>query len=89
MGEEQLRVALECVALFDRKQQDYGSSNISSCGQLGVATRLQDKVSRMQNLLIKELKGEGDPTNESLEDTYLDAANYCMIGALLHRGMWE
>ena len=89
MGEEQLRVALQCVALFDKKQQDYGSGNISSSGQLGVATRLQDKVSRMRHLLIKQLKGEGDPVNESLEDTYLDAANYCMIGALLLRGRWE
>ena len=50
---------------------------------------LQDKVSRMQNLLLKELKGEGGVNHESLEDTYKDAANYGMIGLILKRGLWK
>jgi hypothetical protein len=89
MGVEQLRAACECVQLFDTKQMDYGSTNIAACGQLGVAFRIQDKASRMQNLLLKELKGESSINHESLEDTYLDAANYCLIALLLKRGLWE
>jgi|TARA_B110000438_G_C15413603_1_gene478696 hypothetical protein len=89
MGVEQLRAACEAVQLFDTKQQDYGSGNISATGEIGVACRLQDKVSRMRNLLLKELKGESGINHESLEDTYLDAANYCLIGLLLKRGLWE
>ena len=56
---------------------------------MGIAVRLQDKVSRMRNLLLKELKNEGNPNHESLEDTYKDAANYAMIGLLLKRGLWK
>ena len=89
MGVEQLRAACECVQLFDTKQQDYGSGNISATGELGVACRLQNKVSRMRNLLLKELKGESSINHESLEDTYLDACNYALIGLLLKRGLWE
>ena len=89
MGIEQLRAACECVQLFDTKQMDYGSTNIAACGEMGIAVRLQDKVSRMQNLLRKELKGESSINHESLEDTYKDAANYAMIGLLLKRGLWE
>ena len=89
MGVEQLRAACECVQLFDTKQMDYGSTNIAACGEMGIAVRLQDKVSRMQNLLRKELKGESSINHESLEDTYKDAANYAMIGLLLKRGLWE
>ena len=89
MGVEQLRAACECVQLFDTKQMDYGSANIAACGELGIAVRLQDKVSRMQNLLLKELKGEGGVNHESLEDTFKDAANYAMIGLLLKRGLWK
>ena len=89
MGVEQLRAACECVQLFDTKQQDYGSTNIAACGEMGIAVRLQDKVSRMQNLLHKELKGESSINHESLEDTYKDAANYAMIGLLLRRGLWK
>ena len=89
MGVEQLRAACEAVQLFDTKQQDYGSTNIAASGQLGVAFRIQDKASRMRNLLLKELKGESSINHESLEDTYLDAANYCLIALLLKRGLWE
>ena len=56
---------------------------------MGIAVRLQDKVSRMQNLLHKELKGESSINHESLEDTFKDAANYAMIGLILRRGLWE
>ena len=89
MGVEQLRAACEAVQLFDTKQQDYGSGNISATGEIGVACRLQDKVSRMRNLLLKDLKGESGINHESLEDTYLDATNYCLIGLLLKRGLWK
>ena len=89
MGVEQLRAACECVQLFDTKQMDYGSTNIAACGEMGIAVRLQDKVSRMRNLLLKELKNEGDANHEPLEDTYKDAANYAMIGLLLKRGLWK
>ena len=89
MGVEMLRIVCECVQLFDTKQQDYGSTNIAACGEMGIAVRLQDKVSRMQILLLKELKGQGDINHESLEDTYKDAANYSIIGLMLKRGLWK
>ena len=89
MGVEQLRAACECVQLFDTKQMDYGSSNISLGGEMGIAVRLQDKVSRMRNLLLKQLKGDASVNHESLEDTYLDTCNYALIGILLKRVLWK
>ena len=89
MGVEMLRAACECVQLFDTKQLDYGSSNIALGGEMGVAVRLQDKVSRMRNLLLKELKGDKNVNHESLEDSFKDAANYGMIGLLLKRKLWK
>jgi hypothetical protein len=89
MGVEMLRAACECIQLFDSKQLDYGSSNIALGGEMGVAVRLQDKVSRMRNLLLKELKGDANVNHESLEDSFKDAANYGMIGILLRRKLWK
>lgn len=89
MGEEIIRVALECIELFDRKQQDYGSENMLISGELGVACRLQDKSSRIRHLLVKQLKGDTEVNYESLEDAYLDVANIGMIGVLLNRGAWK
>ena len=89
MGREIVKVALECMKLFDDKQQDYGSTNISASGEIGVAVRLQDKVSRMRHILLKQMCGENGVNNESLADTYQDVANYGMIGMVLNRNLWK
>ena len=95
MGVEMVRAAMECVQLFDTKQQDYGSDNISSNGELGIAVRLQDKVSRMLHIFLKELavqerSAQVFKTNhEALEDSFKDAANYALIGLLLRRKKWK
>ncbi len=89
MGAEIVRAAMECAQLFDSKQLDYGSTNISSSGELGISVRLQDKVSRMRHILIMDLKGKQSVNHEALEDTYKDAANYSLIGLLLNRKVWR
>jgi hypothetical protein len=89
MGREIVKVALECVKLFDEKQLDYGSTNISASGEIGVAVRIQDKASRMRHILLKGMRGETGVKNEPLVDTYQDVANYGMIGMLLNRKVWK
>ena len=90
MGVEKLRVALECVQLFDTKQQDYGSENIKAGGELGISVRLQDKIERMKRVVMQQIKGSPIPLHhETLEDTYKDAANYALIGLLLRREVWK
>ena len=90
MGREYLRAILPLALLMDRKQQDYGSGNISSNGELGVMVRSQDKISRVKNLLSKEMKNENQiPNNESLVDSWADLANYGVIGLLLRTGKWR
>ena len=89
MGCEMIKVALDCLHLFDQKQQDYGSTNISASGEIGIAVRLQDKASRMRHILIKEMRGETGVNNEALFDTYQDVANYGMIGMLLNKKIWK
>jgi len=89
MGREIVKVALECVKLFDEKQLDYGSTNISASGEIGVAVRIQDKASRMRHILLKGMRGETGVKNEPLVDTYQDVANYGMIGMLLNRDLWK
>mgnify|MGYP003642639986 FL=1 len=89
MGREIVKVALECIKLFDEKQLDYGSSNIAASGEIGVAVRLQDKVSRMRHILLKGMRGESGVNNEPLVDSYQDTANYGMIGMLLNRKVWK
>lgn len=66
------------------KQQDYGPGNISKFGELGVLVRASDKVERLSHLL----QSGREPNHESLEDSWLDLANYGLIGLIVHRGLW-
>ena len=85
MGREALKIAIANVALLDRKQRDYSSSNISEFGSYGVMVRLWDKISRLKNLLRNVEK----PNNESISDTWMDISNYGLIGQMLDRNLWK
>jgi hypothetical protein len=69
-----------------RKNSNYTTSNdpmsnFRECeklgikGSMGIAVRISDKYSRVCQLI----KGTPDMVNESLEDTLLDMANYCLL----------
>lgn len=83
MGREALLIALSNISTLDRKQRDYGSSNISTFGEQGCLIRIWDKVCRLKNLLGKE------PNNESILDSYLDLSNYAIIAVLVHQNRWK
>lgn len=80
-----LKVALENAIVFDGKQADYGPRNISDFGASGIVMRINDKLSRLKQLLgTKRRKAR----NESVEDSFLDTSNYGIIGQLWERGIW-
>lgn len=67
------------------KQHDYGPDNIqkSPGGPLnGLQVRLFDKMARLQNLVANG----ATPKHESLRDTFIDIANYGVIGVMIIDG---
>jgi len=86
----------EMYRMFAAKHMDYGLQNISLGGDLtnendkkfsltGLAIRLTDKISRLRNLLTNGrnfVKGEDG-------DTFIDIANYGIIGMLVGRDKWK
>lgn len=64
------------------KQKDYGPDNIRLApgGPLnGLRVRLYDKIARLSNLIDTG----ATPENESLRDTFIDIANYGVIGVMI------
>ena len=97
LSEEYKRISEEMYEMFARKQMDYGLNNIALCGDLtndedkkfsltGLAIRLTDKISRLKNLLIN---GKNYVKGEGMEDTFIDIANYGIIGLLVGRDKWK
>lgn len=73
--------------LLISKQRDYGPGNINNAfgGPLnGLMVRMGDKWERLKNLLAS---GE-TPQHESIEDSFKDLANYCIIAMMVQRGKW-
>ena len=77
----------EARSVLLQKHHDYGPTNISRSpgGPLnGLRVRMWDKQGRINNLVDYGV----DPENESLRDSFLDLANYSLIGVLVLDGKW-
>ncbi len=85
-GRNAIVYALCNVLLLDRKQLDYGPRNISGFGVFGVTVRMNDKMERLKTLFNKGRRLKA--TNESIEDTFRDIANYAIIALMVERGEW-
>lgn len=71
--------------ISEKKNTDYGASNIGVTGLTGIGVRLIDKSMRIYNLA----NNEAQVKDEKIDDTLIDTANYAMIGLLLKHGYWE
>ena len=97
LADEFKSIQSEMYEMFARKHMDYGLNNIALGGDLtqqedkkfsltGLAIRLTDKISRLKNLLIN---GKNYVKGEGMEDTFIDIANYGIIGLLVGRDKWK
>ena len=84
----------EMYSTFCKKQLDYGPANIMIGGNieddedrklalLGIWIRSNDKMERIKNLMKTN-----DAHNESIEDSYLDLANYSIISLIVRYKLW-
>lgn len=79
------QVCRELLQKFTGKYRDYGKENILEIGELGIAFRETEKISR-----IKHLLREGrEPEYESLDENWVDVAVYAVIAILYRRGWFE
>ena len=82
-------IAKEIFELFKRKQKDYGPHNIGLGGDSAILTRITDKFMRLHTLYKDGTNWEEvKPQNESLDDTWIDLADYAVIALMYRRGHW-
>lgn len=68
----------EMQELYNKKNHDYGNSfsdTIKEFGFVPAIARINDKMQRLKQLV----KGEKMQVNESMRDTLMDMANYCVL----------
>ena len=98
LSKEFKQIQKEMYEMFARKHMDYGLNNIALGGDIvnnsddkqfsltGLCIRLTDKISRLKNLLVN---GRSFVEGEGMEDTFIDIANYGIIGLLVGRDKWK
>lgn len=77
-AQEHTRIIEEIHDMFVKKNADYGNSFDKSLDEWGLivsAMRVQEKLDRVKTSLKKELKVK----DESVEDSFLDLANYAIM----------
>lgn len=71
------------IETFARKRADYGpttTETFEKFGPVSMLIRMHDKLGRLDNLLGNG--GVSTANYESVEDTLIDLANYCLIALL-------
>lgn len=71
----------ELETLLIRKNKDYNNSfdrTVDEYGYVVIAIRLEDKINRLNNLM----KNNNEVKDESIEDTLLDIAGYCVLSLI-------
>lgn len=66
---------------YEKKNHDYGNSfgeTFDKLGMISAVTRISDKYNRLVSLCMLSDK-ERKVKDESIEDTLLDMANYCIM----------
>lgn len=67
--------------IYKKKNHDYGDSFSDTYRKLGIiscVTRITDKINRLSNLCTKQ-DSERLVSDETITDTLMDAANYCIM----------
>lgn len=78
-------VSQELLEMFLKKHKDYGKGNILANEELGIAMRVSEKVERLKHLF----KTGATPTNEQIEETWIDIGVYSVIAVLFRRGWFQ
>ena len=75
--------------MFVVKNTKYGSSfeiSVDKYGMIAALTRISDKFNRLENLILTNDRGTDD---ETMVDTLIDMANYCVMTAVYIKNQKE
>lgn len=87
-AEQHADICLELNETYQKKNHDYGDSFGDTYRKLGIisaVTRITDKINRLTSLCTKPAE-EQKVLDESIDDTLMDAANYCIMTLVERRG---
>ena len=80
------KILVELHKIYAEKNKKYGNSFVESMKEWGftaLSIRLTDKFLRAKQLIHDKNDKIKNETDESLRDTLMDMANYCLMGVMV------
>jgi len=89
--EEYIRTILESINKFDKKQEVFTTNNITDSGEIGIFTRIGDRLSEIKKYLSvsKETREELMLTEDKITKDFLDIGVFGFIGYIYRNGKWK
>ncbi len=76
------QVQSDLHVMFCKKNKDYGDA-FARYGPIGCLIRIEDKLQRLRTITTNRVEMVID---ETMEDTFMDIANYCTLAVMMmHR----
>lgn len=80
---EQFEIMLRTFTIKNKKYGNSFEISLDKYGIIAALTRLSDKFNRIETLI---LSGDVGTDDESVADTLIDLANYCVMTAVYMKG---
>ena len=82
---------LEAIKRFDKKQDIFTTENIADTGEIGLHTRISDRIAEIKRYLSvsEDKREELMLTEEKITKDFLDIGIYGFIGYIYRKGNWK
>jgi len=88
---EYIRTIVKSVIKFETKQEVFTTNNISESGEIGLFTRLGDRLSEIKKYLSvsQETRDELMLTEDKITKDFLDIGIFGFIGYIYRNNKWK
>jgi len=88
---EYIRTLVKSIIKFERKQEVFTTDNISESGEIGLFTRLGDRLSEIKKYLSvgQEARDELMLTEDKITKDFLDIGIFGFIGYIYRNKKWK
>ena len=88
---EYIRTLLKSILKFERKQEVFTTDNISDSGEIGLFTRIGDRLSEVKKYLSvgQETRDELMLTEDKITKDFLDIGIFGFIGYIYRNKKWN
>ena len=88
---EYIKTVIKSIAKFEKKQEVFTTDNISDSGEIGLFTRIGDRLSEIKKYLSvgQEARDELMLTEDKITKDFLDIGIFGFIGYIYRNNKWK